>query len=114
MAEDPTWIDILWFVPWWQRGGDGWFDLIYPAFNLAEATCWMVCAGFVLYRWWRSGRSRWLEPGYAAALVTFGVTDLLESQSISGWLVAAKIGNALLLWWLRRRTLALFPGARLL
>jgi len=97
----PDWPDILWSHTWWRydpTGSD--YNAPYHWFNLFEAGVWFVFGVLVLYRWGRHRHSL-LEPAYAAAFVLFGVTDVLESQALTSWLIWLKLANLIGLIWLR-------------
>ena len=85
----------------------------YHWFNLFEAGVWFVFTALVLYRWARHRHSL-LEPAYAAAFFLFGVTDVLESQALTSWLIWLKLANLIALIWLRAIVIRRFyPGSKL-
>lgn len=73
-------------------------------FNLLEAVAWFVIAGLVLRRWLRFHRSG-EELIYAAAFLTFGLTDVREAFVLETWLLWVKGLNLLVILWLRSRLL---------
>ena len=95
-------IDIIWFHTWWQYEPDG--DSLYSApyhwFNIAEAIAWFIFTLLVLWRWNRQRQSL-IEIAYASAFLLFGITDLLESQALTSWLIWLKLVNLIALVWLR-------------
>lgn len=87
---------------WWtyQSETGGTFSEIYHLFNLGEGVVWWVFAGLVLLRWVLYRRSL-LEPLYAAAFISFGITDFIEAYAIGVWLLAVKAVNLAWLLWIR-------------
>ncbi len=61
----------------------------YCVLNLLEAAAWFVVAGWVVRRHYRRGGGAW-DWAYAAAFVLFGASDVVESQIVPVWLIAAK------------------------
>lgn len=95
-------IDILWSHTWWQyeSTSDSPYNLPYHWFNIAEGVTWFVFALLVLLRWNRARQSS-IEIAYVFAFVMFGVTDLLESQALTSWLIWLKLVNLIALIWIR-------------
>jgi hypothetical protein len=100
--------DLLWFHNWWRysAGGDPWFSQPYHYFNLFEGTCWTVLSGLVLRRWLLNRHSS-LEVYYAAAFLSFGLTDFREAYALDSWLIWVKLTNLIVLlllrWIVRKR-----------
>ncbi|WP_337176647.1 hypothetical protein [Paludisphaera sp.] len=69
-----------------------WIEHATHGFNLFEGAAWVVFAGLVLTRWARHRRSR-VEPVYALAFLTFGLTDFREAYALDSWLIAVKLVN---------------------
>lgn len=98
---------------WWhsQRNAGGWFDVVYPAFNIVEAICWFAVAVYV----WRRARrhaGRRLEFLYAALWLAFGLTDLREAWAQQTWLILLKGCLLGVLLVLRRIVLRRYPNRR--
>ena len=82
-------------------------------FNLFEGVCWCLFGLLVAIRFLRFRRG-WMELAYAAAFVTFGLTDFREASSLQTWLIWAKGVNLLVLFLLRREVMRRFyPESRL-
>jgi hypothetical protein len=89
--------------PWWvyDSATTGPWGLAYRGFNFGEAGVWFAFALLVLWRW-RRERKSWIELLYAAAFLTFGLSDLREAYVISLPLVAGKGINLAVLLALRQ------------
>lgn len=99
---------------WWRYGADqeSWFSALYHWGNLAEGLAWCLLACLVVRRFSRHRHSP-LELVYAAAFVSFGVSDFREAFCLQTWLILAKGANLLLLLGLRRTLLLKFyPESR--
>jgi hypothetical protein len=96
-------VELLWFKVWWKfpHPVDPLFSIPYHVFNLFEGTCWAILAFLVLRRYLIHGRSL-VGVGYAAAFLTFGLTDFREAYELSSWLVWLKLINLIVLIQLRR------------
>ncbi len=75
--------------------------MAYRGFNFSEAGVWFAFAQLVLRRWRRERKSG-MELLYAAAFLTFGLSDLPEAYVISLPLVAGKGINLAVLLALRQ------------
>ncbi|MEM9253067.1 MAG: hypothetical protein AAGB29_12020 [Planctomycetota bacterium] len=85
----------------------------YSVINLLEAVAWFAVAAWVLRRHVKQGGGGW-NYAYAAAFVVFGLSDVLESQMVPIWLVAAKGVIFGLILWLRYEVLRrYYPGRKL-
>jgi len=103
------------FQTWWsyERDAGQWFSTAYHWFNLFEGAAWLIFALLVL-RHWRQSRQSARERWYAAAFVTFGLTDFREAWYQQSWLLWVKGVNLLALFRLRRIILRrYYPEARL-
>lgn len=109
---------LIWSEIWWKWNRPSsepltMSDLACHYFNLIEATAWFTFAVLVIWRWLRFRKS-WLEVAYAAAFVMFGVSDAIESQVLTSWLLWWKAFNLLILFRLRSLILRRFyPDRRL-
>lgn len=74
---------------WWDYAAADAFGHVYHGFNLVEGIAWFVVAGLVLRRY-RRERNSPLELVYAAAFVTFGLSDFREAYVLESWLIWAK------------------------
>ena len=112
------WVRVLWFETWWswpRPASDPylWTDYACRGFNFVEAAAWFVFAALVLRRWQRHRRSG-LELWYALGFVLFGISDLIETQYLTSWLLWWKGVNLVALFWLRRTVLLrYYPESRL-
>ncbi|HET6879165.1 MAG TPA: hypothetical protein VFI31_03355 [Pirellulales bacterium] len=91
---------------WWRHtAGEAFgFSPVYHWFNLAEGVAWCLVAGLVVRRFARQRKSK-LEIIYALAFLTFGVSDFVEAQALTTWLILAKGLNLAVLFALRRHLL---------
>ena len=99
---------------WWtyDAAPKATFSHIYRAINLVEGSIWCGLAALVLLRFARHRKSR-LELLYAAAFLTFGVSDFREAVALETWLILAKGVNLIALVWLRRTILMrYYPTSR--
>lgn len=88
-------------------------DVLCHGFNLLEASAWFVFAGLILTRWARYRRSP-VELAYAGAFILFGISDLVESQWLTSWLLWWKLINLYALYRLRQWVLKRhYPDQRL-
>jgi hypothetical protein len=88
-------------------------NFICHYFNLVEAFVWMIFAVLVLRRWIRLRRTP-LEAGYATAFLLFGISDVIESEVLTSWLLWWKVVNVVVLFQLRRLIMHRhYPGCRL-
>lgn len=101
--------------PWWTYDAEsvtGW-GLAYRWFNIGEAAVWLVFAVLVARRWQRFRQSS-VEPLYALAFTSFGLTDVREASVMSAALLLAKGVNLAALLWLRAHVMRRwYPGSRL-
>jgi hypothetical protein len=107
------WRELL-TSPWWtwDPATTGPWGLTYRWFNFVEGGVWFAFALLVLRRWRREHKS-WIELPYAAAFLTFGLTDLREAHVISLPLVAVKGVNLALLLALRQNVMRrCYPQSR--
>jgi|GEM_PF-7006715 len=71
---------LLFYRTWWS------YDVreaapaeaVYHYFNLGEAAVWVALSVAVLFRYAKHRRSA-LEPAYALAFLSFGLTDVQEA-----------------------------------
>jgi hypothetical protein len=111
-------VDILFFKTWWTwlRGPNEpytWTDIACRCFNFVEAAAWFVFAALVSIRWRRNRRSS-LELWYVLAFVLFGISDVIETWSLTSWLLWWKGVNLVALFLLRRRVMRqCYPEAKL-
>ncbi|MEO0586524.1 MAG: hypothetical protein AAF078_02695 [Planctomycetota bacterium] len=104
----PAMMHVLWRVDY----GDP-LAAAYSAVNLLEAVAWFGVAGWVVRRHVREGGGAW-NFAYAAAFVVFGVSDVVESQVVPMWLIAAKGLIFGVIVWLRWEVLRrYYPGRKL-
>jgi hypothetical protein len=111
----PQWLDMVFLKTWWvyQPRDGSLFTVAYHTFNLFEGAVWVVFAGLVLARYlkWRHSP---LEIGYAAAFVSFGMTDFREAYALSSWLIWLKLANLIILLWCRARVIKrCYPAQKL-
>ncbi len=104
-----TALEFLQYI-WWHshRNAGGWFDVVYPAFNVVEAICWFCVATYVWRRARRHSGPR-LEFFYAALWLAFGLTDLREAWAQQTWLILLKGCLLAVLLSLRRIILRRYP-----
>jgi hypothetical protein len=95
--------ELLWFHAWWRYSArsDPWFSLPYHFFNLFEGMCWVTVASLIVRRYLIYRRST-LEVWYAAAFLSFGLTDFREAYVLESWLIWVKLVNLAVLIALRR------------
>ena len=88
---------------WWRyaAGEPSPFSTGYHWLNVAEGIAWCVIAGLVLRRYFKERKSS-LEIAYAAAFLTFGLSDFVEAHLLTTWLILAKGANLIALFLLRR------------
>lgn len=67
----------------------GMLQIFYFGFNLVEAIAWFVVALLVFTRWHRHANSG-VEIIYGSSYALFGVSDLLELQNLTVWLLLVK------------------------
>lgn len=106
--------DLLIFHTWWawDPAQPSWNSVATHWFNLLEGGCWW---GIAISVWRRFARSHChpVEIGYGLAFATFGLTDFVEAQVLTSWLLWLKLANLLALWRLRRFVLArCYPHSR--
>lgn len=107
-----------WHETWWTwnrpvHEAHTFQDIACHYFNLIEVAAWFTFAAQVLIRWTRFRRSP-LELLYALAFLLFGISDLVESQRLTSWLLWWKVANLAVLFWLRKIMLTrYYPGQRL-
>jgi hypothetical protein len=88
------------------------FSQIHRTINLIEGTVWCLLAVLVLLRFARQ-RNSGLELLYAAAFLTFGLSDFREAVALQTRLIVAKGVNLVALVWLRRTVLRrYYPTSR--
>lgn len=106
-------IDLLWWRTWWEyrRSPDLLYSIPYHWFNLAEGIVWLALGILVLVRRQRHAQSR-LELWYAAAFVTFALTDFREAWALQSWLIWIKLANLIALFWLRATVIRRFYPER--
>lgn len=97
-------IEVLTKTWWTFHAGDAGFGFVYSWFNVVEGCLWCLFAVLVLRRYLKHCRST-IELFYALAFLTFGLSDFLESFSLTSWLIIAKGINLAILLWLRRYVL---------
>ena len=100
---------VEWLVTytWWRYRSRDAFSQVYHFLNLTEGLIWILFAGLVLARFIRHRRSAW-EIMYAAAFLTFGLTDFREAYRVESWLLLIKGLNLGVLFWLRRLVIRRF------
>jgi hypothetical protein len=88
---------------WWRyaTGESPAFSTGYHWLNVAEGIVWCLIAGLVLRRHLRDRKSSF-EIAYAAAFLTFGLSDFVEAYVLTTWLILAKGANLIALFLLRR------------
>ena len=97
---------------WWSYAPPAaWPADLYHTFNLLEGAAWLAFAALVLRRHLVHRRTA-LEPAYALAFLTFGLTDFREAYVLQTWLLAFKGVNLLALARLRPRVMRYYPEAR--
>jgi hypothetical protein len=85
----------------------------YSVVNLLEACAWLTVAAWVIRRHVKQGGGVW-NFAYAAAFVVFGLSDVMESQIVPIWLIAAKGFIFATILWLRWVVLRrYYPGQKL-
>lgn len=104
---------------WWHYAANAhWYDGPYHWLNLLEGCAWLMIAALVLRRHiqHRGPRPRHLhriELFYAAAFVTFAISDFREAYAVHSWLILFKAANLIVLLRLRRFVLQrCYPRAR--
>ncbi|HVX14969.1 MAG TPA: hypothetical protein VHC22_27510 [Pirellulales bacterium] len=98
MALLQKWLTHRW---WSYAAGEPFgFSHAYHWMNMAEGCAWCLLAVLVLRRFLRYRKSR-LEIAYAAAFVTFGLSDFVEARVLTTWLILAKGANLAILFLLR-------------
>ena len=86
---------------WWSYNPTAdWLHHLYSWFNVIEGWFWLLFAALVLARHLKHRRSP-IEIVYAAAFVTFGLSDFRESYVLETWLVIFKAVNLAALVYLR-------------
>lgn len=93
-------VDLLITHIWWDYAEADSFGRVYHGFNLVEGAAWFVVAALVLRRWARERQSP-LEFAYAAAFITFALSDFREAYRLESWLIVAKGLNLIALIALR-------------
>ncbi len=97
---------------WWSYQPESTVDQVLHWFNLAEGVVWCCLSLFVARRYLKYQRSL-SEVAYAAGFALFGISDFMESFSLTTWLIAWKAINLLVLFVLRRHVLKhCYPEAR--
>jgi hypothetical protein len=91
---------------WWRYSPSEPFGYahVYHWLNVAEGVAWFTIAALVVRRFAKHRNSP-LEAVYAAAFLSFGVTDFIEAHELTTWLILAKGANLLALFALRRHIL---------
>lgn len=111
-----NWSELLWWHEWWRfdpRGPTSDFIWQY-GFNLFEGVSWLVFAGLVIRRYFRSRKSRALEFSYATSFVLFGISDFIQAYRLTSWLLVWKLVNLIVLLALRRVVMARhYPESKL-
>lgn len=93
---------------WWIYSRDAsLFEQLYHWLNLVEGAAWIGFAALVLQRYLRHRHSK-IEMVYAAAFLTFGISDFWEAYRLTSWLILFKGANLLVLIYLRRTVLRRF------
>lgn len=86
----------------------------YSILNLLEAIAWFAVAAWVLRRHFKRDTGGAWDYAYFALFVVFGLSDVMESQLVPLWLIAAKgaifIAILLVRWIVVRRY---YPGAKM-
>ena len=96
-----TALDYTFTRTWWTYSPPfDEFSRIYHGFNIFEGCVWVVLAALVGLRYLGQRKSV-LEPLYAFAFFTFGLTDFREAYAMQSWLIWLKAVNLGLLLYLR-------------
>lgn len=98
--------EVLFRRIWWSydRDLELWYSTPYHWFNLVEGCIWLIVSAFVLARYARCRRS-YVELLYAAAFVSFAISDFREAWQQSSGLIWFKILNLIALVALRRHVM---------
>ncbi|MBX9790577.1 MAG: hypothetical protein K2Y37_16785 [Pirellulales bacterium] len=99
---------------WWSFDAAPYstFSQIYRGINLVEGAIWCLLALLVAVRFALYRQSA-IELLYAAAFLTFGLSDFREAHALQTWLIAAKALNLVALVWLRHIVLGrYYPSSR--
>jgi len=108
-------LDILFTATWWTYDprDRSLHSVLYRGFNLVECAAWCAFGALVLARFLRHRRSP-IELAYAAAFVSFGLSDLREAYALQSWLLWIKLANLVALLWLRALVMRRFyPHSKL-
>jgi hypothetical protein len=108
-------VRLLWFNVWWKYPDpvDPWLSVPYHFFNLFEGSCWAIL-GYLVLRRYLTHRQSFIEVAYAAAFLTFGLTDFREAYELASWLVWIKLLNLIALYLLRRIVMKrYYPASKL-
>jgi hypothetical protein len=90
----------------------GLLEVFYFGFNGFEAVAWFVIAAIVFRRWQRN-RKTGLEVAYALLFLLFGITDVLELDSLPVWRLLVKAVICVMLFAVRYRIITVvYPGAK--
>jgi len=84
---------------------------LYIPFNLIEALFWFGIGVYVLARYCRHHKS-WYELQYSLSFTLFGITDLIETQATTVWLLCFKAACLLAILQGRKLVTALYPDAK--
>lgn len=112
-AQADTYVSLydLFVTHSWWRYRPSEFSF-YHYLNLVEGAIWLVFAALVAARFVR-WRHSWIELLYAAAFLTFGLSDFREAYRLESWLLLFKVANLVLLLWLRREVIGRwYPKSR--
>lgn len=95
-------LDLFVLHTWWSYAPHDYsaFAGLYHWFNVLEGVVWCVFSLLVFVRHSKFRKAA-CEVVYAAAFFTFGLTDFCEAYRLTSWLLWAKLGNLILLLWLR-------------
>ncbi len=100
--------------PWWSYNpSEHWFHQPYHWLNLVEGCLW-VLFGLLVLRRFVGNRHSLLEPVYALAFFTFGLSDFREAYVLQPWLIGLKGVNLVVIFALRHHLLKrYYPGSKM-
>ena len=85
---------------------------IYVGFNWLEAAIWIYLSIFVLVRQIRNRKSQWGYL-YSLSFILFGLSDIIESDSLTIGLLMFKIAVFASILCSRKLVLQDYPGAKI-